>query len=33
MLDNGVRTIYTENIRDFAGLEGIEAVNPFTLKA
>jgi predicted nucleic acid-binding protein len=33
MLDNSVRTIYTENIRDFAGLEGIEAVNPFTLKA
>lgn len=29
MLDNGVRTIYTENVRDFEGLEGIEAIDPF----
>ncbi len=29
MLDNGVKTIYTENIRDFEGLQEIEAVNPF----
>lgn len=30
MLDNGVRTIYTENVRDFEGIEGIEAINPFS---
>lgn len=29
MLDNGVRTVYTENVRDFEGLDGIEAINPF----
>jgi len=29
MLDNGVRAIYTENVRDFAGIADIEAVNPF----
>lgn len=29
MLDNGVRTIYTENVRDFERLDGIEAINPF----
>lgn len=28
MLDNGVATIYTGNVRDFEGLEGIEAINP-----
>lgn len=28
MLDNGVGTIYTENVRDFAGIAGIEAINP-----
>jgi predicted nucleic acid-binding protein len=32
MLDNGVRTIYTENVRDFEGIEGIEAINPFIPK-
>lgn len=32
MLDNGVRTIYTENIRDFQGIQGIEAINPFLPK-
>ena len=31
MLDNGVRTIYTENVRDSERLEGIEAINPFLL--
>lgn len=31
MLDNGVETIYTENVRDFEGLTGIEAVNPLLL--
>ena len=29
MLDNGVHTIYTENVRDFKGLKGIEVINPF----
>lgn len=29
MLDNGVGTIYTENVRDFAGIAGIEAINPW----
>ena len=29
MLDNGVRTICTENVRDFEGLDGIEVINPF----
>jgi predicted nucleic acid-binding protein len=28
MLDNGVGTIYTENVRDFEGLDGVEAINP-----
>lgn len=32
MLDNGVRTIYTENIRDSEGIEGIEAINPLLLE-
>ena len=30
MLDNGVRRIYTENIDDFKGINGIEAINPFS---
>ncbi len=30
MLDNGVRSIYTENIDDFEAIDGIEAVNPFS---
>jgi len=29
MLDNGVGTIYTENVRDFRGIEGIEPIDPF----
>ena len=29
MLDNGVQRIYTENLRDFQGIAGIEAINPF----
>ena len=32
MLENNVYTIYTENIRDFEGLPGIKAVNPFIKK-
>jgi predicted nucleic acid-binding protein len=30
MLDNGVRSIYTENIDDFEAIDGIEAINPFS---
>jgi predicted nucleic acid-binding protein len=30
MLDNGVQRIYTENIDDFKGITGIDAVNPFS---
>jgi predicted nucleic acid-binding protein len=30
MLDNGVRRIYTENIDDFKGIDGIDAINPFS---
>lgn len=30
MLDNGVRTIYTENTRDFQGISGVDAINPFS---
>jgi len=29
MLDNGVRAICTENVRDFESLDGIEVINPF----
>jgi predicted nucleic acid-binding protein len=29
MLDNGVQRIYTENVSDFQGIAGIEAINPF----
>ena len=30
MLDNGVRRIYTENVKDFNGVSGIDAINPFS---
>jgi uncharacterized protein len=30
MLDNGVQRIYTENVSDFQGIAGIDAVNPFS---
>ena len=30
MLDNRVRSIYTENIDDFEAIDGIEAINPFS---
>jgi predicted nucleic acid-binding protein len=30
MLDNGVRSIYTENIDDFEAIDGIEAINLFS---
>ena len=30
MLDNGVRTIYTENESDFKSLPGIEVINPLS---
>ncbi len=30
MMENGIRTIYTENESDFAKIPGIRAVNPFT---
>lgn len=30
MLQNRIRLIYTENISDFSGIEGIEAINPFS---
>jgi len=29
MKENGISRIYTENVKDFKGIEGIEAVNPF----
>jgi predicted nucleic acid-binding protein len=29
MLDNGVQRIYTENVSDFQGIAGIDAINPF----
>jgi uncharacterized protein len=29
MLDNGVQRIYTENVGDFQGITGIDAINPF----
>ncbi|HXV81131.1 MAG TPA: hypothetical protein VEG60_14735 [Candidatus Binatia bacterium] len=29
MLDNGVQRIYSENINDFQGIAGIDAINPF----
>lgn len=32
MIENNVRFIYTENVSDFAGIEGIEALNPFVKK-
>ncbi len=28
MLDNGVRTIYTQNVKDFEGYPGIQVINP-----
>jgi predicted nucleic acid-binding protein len=30
VLDNGVRSIYTENIDGFEAIDGIEAINPFS---
>jgi predicted nucleic acid-binding protein len=30
MLDNGVQSIYTENVSDFQGITGIDAINPFS---
>lgn len=30
MLREGIPTIITENVRDFAGIEGIKAINPFS---
>lgn len=32
MLDNGISRILTVNTKDFAGIKGIEAVNPFKQK-
>jgi len=29
MKENGISRIYTENVKDFKGVEGIEAINPF----
>jgi hypothetical protein len=29
MLREGIPTILTENVRDFAGIDGITAINPF----
>ena len=29
-LDNGVKVIATENVKDFEGLKGLEVVNPFS---
>ncbi len=29
MLENGIDTIYTENVKDFEKIPGIRAVNPF----
>ncbi len=29
MKENGIRKIITENVRDFAGISGIEVANPF----
>jgi predicted nucleic acid-binding protein len=29
MKENGITRIYTENVSDFRGVDGIEAVNPF----
>ena len=29
MRQNGIRRIFTENVADFTGIEGIEVVNPF----
>ncbi|MBI2445074.1 hypothetical protein HYV43_01665 [Candidatus Micrarchaeota archaeon] len=29
MLENGITTIYTENVEDFEKIPGIKAVNPF----
>ena len=29
MLDNEVQSIYTENVGDFHGISGIDAINPF----
>lgn len=30
MLREGIPTIITENVKDFAGIEGIRAINPFS---
>jgi predicted nucleic acid-binding protein len=30
MLDNGVRSIYTENLEDFEAISGIEAIDPIS---
>lgn len=30
MLREGIPTIITENVKDFAGIEGIKAINPFS---
>jgi|SRR3989344_3778838 len=30
MIENNVKTIYTENLKDFRNLKGINAINPFT---
>ncbi len=32
MLEHGVKIIYTENVKDFSGIAGIEAINPFSSK-
>ena len=29
MLENGIVTIYTENVKDFQNIHGINAINPF----
>ena len=29
MLQHGIRRLYTENARDFQGIDGVEAINPF----
>ncbi len=32
MLEHGVKIIYTENVKDFSGIAGIQAINPFSSK-
>jgi len=32
MLENGIRTIYTENTMDFKKISGIKVINPFNKK-